>query len=73
MHSIKLNVQDSIYGHIMFLLKNLNTKELEIIEDKVIDQSIVEQEDILETRAFSNHAANLIEDWKDSEEDEIWK
>ena len=72
MHSIKLNVDDSIYGHIMFLLKNLNTKELEIIEDKVIDQSIVEQEDVLETKAFSNHTANLIEDWKDSEEDEIW-
>ncbi|NWF67005.1 MAG: hypothetical protein HXX81_06010 [Campylobacterales bacterium] len=36
MHTIKLNVQDSIYGHIMFLLKNLNTKELEIVEDKAI-------------------------------------
>ena len=36
MHSIKLNVQDSIYDHIMFLLKNLNIKELEIVEDKVV-------------------------------------
>jgi len=34
MHSVKLNIQDSIYEHIMFLLKNLNTKELEIVEDK---------------------------------------
>jgi len=34
MHTIKLNVQDSIYSHIMFLLNNLNTKDLEIIEDK---------------------------------------
>jgi len=36
MHSLKLNVQDSIYDHIMFLLNNLNTKDLEIVEDKVI-------------------------------------
>lgn len=36
MHSLKLNVQDSIYSHIMFLLNNLNTKDLEIVEDKVI-------------------------------------
>ncbi|MDQ1339748.1 MAG: hypothetical protein QG567_902 [Campylobacterota bacterium] len=36
MHTIKLNVQDSIYSHVMFLLKSLNTKELEIIEDKTI-------------------------------------
>jgi len=36
MHTIKLNVQDSIYGHIMFLLNSLNTKELEIVEDKAI-------------------------------------
>jgi hypothetical protein len=36
MHTIKLKVEDSIYSHIMFLLKNINTKELEIIEDKII-------------------------------------
>lgn len=36
MHTIKLNVQDSIYKHIMFLLRNLNTKELEIVEDKTV-------------------------------------
>ena len=36
MHTIKLNVQDSIYGHIMFLLKSLNTKELEVVEDKIV-------------------------------------
>ncbi|MDQ7060712.1 MAG: hypothetical protein Q9M43_06090 [Sulfurimonas sp.] len=36
MHVVKLNIQDSIYNHIMFLLKNINTKELEIIEDKKV-------------------------------------
>ena len=36
MHTIKLKVQDSIYAHVMFLLSNLNTKDLEIIEDKIV-------------------------------------
>ncbi|MEA2050833.1 MAG: hypothetical protein U9O56_08895 [Campylobacterota bacterium] len=34
MHTVTLNIQDNIYSHIMFLLKNLNHKDLEIIEEK---------------------------------------
>lgn len=30
-------------------------------------------EDITETQAFSDHTANLIEEWKDKNEDDIWK
>jgi hypothetical protein len=72
MHTIKLQVQDSIYSHIMFFLQNLNTKELKIIEDtKVSHNNIVENNS--EISAFSNHSANLIEEWKDITEDEIWK
>jgi len=37
MHMIKLNVGDGIYSHLIFLLKNLKTNELEIIEDKISD------------------------------------
>ncbi len=40
MHTIKLNVGDSVYTHLMFLLKNLKTNELEIIEDKRYDQTV---------------------------------
>jgi len=36
MHTIKLKIQDSIYSHIMYLLKNLNPQEIEIIEDKEV-------------------------------------
>lgn len=36
MHTIKLNIQDSIYEHIMFLLNGISSKSLEIIEDKAI-------------------------------------
>ena len=33
MHTIKLNVGDSAYAHLMFLLKNLNTQEIQVVED----------------------------------------
>jgi hypothetical protein len=72
MHTIKLQVQDTMYEHIMFLLKNLNSKELKIIEDKTIESISIES-DIAEIKAFSNHSANLIDDWKDDAEDAIWK
>ncbi len=29
--------------------------------------------DQTETKAFSDHSANLIDDWKDESEDDIWK
>ena len=38
MHTLKLNVQDSIYDHIIFLLNSLNSKDLEIVEDKIIQR-----------------------------------
>ena len=34
MHTIKLQVQDSIYDHVMFLLKSLDSKGLNITEYK---------------------------------------
>lgn len=71
MHTIKLQVQDSIYSHIMFLLNNLNTKELKIIEDRAISCSAMENNS--DMNAFTNHAASLVDEWKDAEEDEIWK
>ncbi len=71
MHTIKLQVQDSIYEHIIFLLKNLNTKELKIIEDSSINTNTIE--DDTKTQVFSNHSANTIDDWKDASEDDIWK
>lgn len=72
MHTIKLQVQDSIYDHIIFLLKNLNTKELKIIEDSVSGRKKLLQEHD-EIGVFSNHTANIIEEWQDDTEDDIWK
>lgn len=38
MHTIKLNVGNSVYTHLMFLLKNLNTSEIQVVEDIVQDK-----------------------------------
>lgn len=35
MHTIKLNVGDNAYAHLMFLLQNLKTDEIKIVEDRV--------------------------------------
>ena len=72
MHTIKLQVEDNVYDHIMFFLKNLNKKELKIVEDKSIKKEEF-VEDIADIQAFSNHSANLVDEWKDNSEDEIWK
>ncbi|PLY10619.1 hypothetical protein CVO_08415 [Sulfurimonas sp. CVO] len=73
MHTIKLEMGDTVYSHIMFLLKNLNSKELKIIEEPEVKSKKSVSADELETKMFSNHTVNTIEDWKDSTEDEIWK
>ena len=36
-------------------------------------QSLAKQSDETETLLFSNHSANLIEEWLDDSEDEIWE
>lgn len=69
MHTIKLQVQDTIYAHIMFFLKNLNSKELQIIEDKKVQKN----EESKELQAFSNHSANLVDEWRDDSEDAVWR
>jgi len=70
MHIIKLNVQDSIYSHIMFLLKSLNTKELEIIEDintdkEDIDYELWSQEEILNIGKAGLDSKSFVEDKED--------
>ena len=37
MHTITLNIQDNIYEHIMYLLKSLNPKDIEIIDSKLLE------------------------------------
>lgn len=39
--------------------------DIKIPNSKIKDQN--------ETKTFSDHSANLIDDWKDESEDDIWK
>ena len=71
MHTVKLKINDDIYNHIMFFLKSLDNNKIKILEEK--KQKTVSKDDNEDTKLFSNHSANLIEDWKDLEEDNIWK
>lgn len=36
MHTVQLKIQDSIYGHIMFLLNSLDGDKLKIVEDQIV-------------------------------------
>ncbi|MGJ0311793.1 hypothetical protein [Aliarcobacter cryaerophilus] len=71
MHTVKLKINDDIYNHIMFFLKSLDNDKIKILEEK--KQKTVSKDDNEDTKLFSNHSANLIEDWQDLEEDNIWK
>lgn len=37
MHTIKLNVQDNVFEKVIYLLQNLLKNEVEIVENKIID------------------------------------
>ena len=71
MHTVKLKINDDIYNHIMFFLKSLDNNKIKILEEK--KQKTVSKDDNEDTKLFSNHSANLIEDWQDLEKDNIWK
>ena len=72
MHSIKLEIEDSVFEKVIYFLQHLPKNEVKIVEDinKTSSKSTKSDSDV---KAYSNHSANLIEEWKESEEDEIWK
>ena len=67
MHTIKLKVGDGIYNHLMFFLKNLKTNELEIIEDKKINNT--KDSEISDILKLSNKSFENI--WE-NKEDEVY-
>jgi hypothetical protein len=36
MHTVKLNIQDSVFDKVIYFLNNLPSNEVEIIEEKII-------------------------------------
>ncbi|MEA3383858.1 MAG: hypothetical protein U9Q20_04160 [Campylobacterota bacterium] len=71
MHTVQLKLDDSIYENVMFLLNNLNLKGMRIEEKTNIDS--LDSKNINDIDMFSNHSANLVEDWLDLSEDDVWK
>ena len=67
MHTIKLKVGDGIYNHLMLFLKNLKTNELEIIEDKKINNT--KDSEISDISKLSNKSFENI--WE-NKEDEVY-
>ena len=64
MHTIKPEVRDSIYVHIIYLLSNLSKKDIKVIEDIKIDD--------LEIKEFTMLSQKSLEkDW-DNKEDSIY-
>ena len=66
MHTIKLQVKDSIYTHIIYLLSSLNKKEVCILEDKKVADD--------DTNEFMNISQSSFEkDWDTQEDGEYDK
>lgn len=74
MHTIKLHIEDRVFEKVIYFLQNLPKNEVYIENESINESSIQDiNNDRIETKAFSNHSASLIEEWKDSSEDDIWK
>ena len=71
MHTIRLNVKDSVLDKVLYFLQNLPKNEVFIVENILTKEENQSKIDQCETKAFSNHSANLIEEWHN--EDDIWK
>lgn len=71
MQTIKLEIEDSKLNIILNIIQNL--KEDVIAKYEIVHNEQKNYGDRSETQAFSSHSANLIEEWKDDVEDDIWK
>ena len=50
-------------------MRAIDNREWQALPEQVLQA----QHDEAETLLFSNHSANLIEEWFDDSEDEVWK
>lgn len=67
MHTVKIEISQQAFDKVMYLLKSLPKSDVKIVGEQ--SSGMKSQADIT---AFANHSASLVEDWKDSGEDEIW-
>ena len=72
MHSIKLEIQDSVFDKVIYFLQNLPKNEVNIIEESRSALNM-QQDEKYDIHAYSDHSANTIDEWKVLSEDDIWK
>ena len=69
MHTIRLNIQDNIYIHIMFLLKSLNPKDIEIINEESMSNDAKDENwndtEISNIGKISFNSKSFVEDKED--------
>jgi hypothetical protein len=76
MQTIQFKVDNNYLEMVINLLKSLNYLKFNVIQDLSIVNSLSIEEKNLESQdlnAFSNHTANLIEEWQDTQEDSVWR
>ncbi len=57
MHTITLQVKDSMYEHFLYLLKSLNSKEITVVEEKVLKPHVSLKQDMIKLFDDSNVTA----------------
>ena len=76
MKTIQFQVDNKYIDIVLNLLNSLNGLKLNVIKNVSIVNNVPPKQNTEESNeltAFSNHTANLIEEWKDSNEDNVWK
>ncbi len=64
MHTVTLKIQDHNYDYIMYLLKNLNHKDVEVIEHD-LDYKAWDQSEIDAVGRLGLHSKSFVEDTED--------
>jgi hypothetical protein len=74
--TIQFKVDSNYLEIVLDMLNTLNNLKLNLINDlSIIDsRKFIQNSENSEKelKFFSNHTANLIEEWKDKDEDKIW-
>ena len=74
MHTITLQVQDSMYEHFSYLLKNLNPKEIKVVDEKLSKPNLSLKSELQELFNNSNITAfkNISDpvEWQRKQRDE---
>ena len=63
MHTITLQVKDSMYKHFLYLIKNLNPQEISVVEEKTSEKDTLLREEL--HKLFSHTNISVFKDISD--------